>query len=681
MASFDNDAKSCFDRIVMLVASLCAQHEGMSPRACKLFLATLDKVKYHVKTQMGISEASYGTTADHTVHGPGQGGRGSPAIWATISTMIMECLQDQSEGLLQYDTEGKMTGESFTTGFVDDVTLWIGDMLQSISEEETLESLLEATEEAAQCWESLLYSTGANWSCQSVSFTWYMLGSEEITHQVQIMDSATNETIEIEIRQCTDSHKTLGVMETPTGDYKDEGERLLDKAIGFARKTSVIAVSRLEATTLYQSMVQPSMLYSTPAGTLTKQQAAHINSKLTQASLPSMGYNRNSPLEVVYGPKSMGGIGMRDIFAEQGAAKTAAILKHVWADQEIGKPIGCQLQWAQRVAGTGEQILVDTKTRIPQLDGEVGLQTLQEFLRLSDMSISIPEIRPPESRRNWDKVIMSAASQMGASDSTLKRANQCRLYLRVETLADIVEENGKEITQAAMECRGSARIPRSLLSLWPRQTLPGEKYVRAWKEVLKMFCKDGSTTLYEPLGTWIREPTRKRWPALYNFQRGTVVLSREDGSFTEHNVLHQNRRVHKVTTPTGNRGGPWETLVPAACWEINGITTIQLPIPSEIPTKAESDKAKPWQEMIEMLDQWQQDLLTGSKEAHKDQNVMRLKELLQATDGELTVVSDGGCRNQDTVSWLRTRQQAKDYGRHWVVSGGRISRHIGQRPT
>jgi hypothetical protein len=76
-----------------------------------------------------------------------------------ISTMIMECLQEKSTGLTQVDTENEEAGKSFTTGFVDDVTLWIGNMIRSLDEEESVETLLEETQQAAQCWESLLFST------------------------------------------------------------------------------------------------------------------------------------------------------------------------------------------------------------------------------------------------------------------------------------------------------------------------------------------------------------------------------------------------------------------------------------------------------------------------------------------------------------------------------------------
>jgi hypothetical protein len=102
-------------------------------------------------------------------------------------------------------------------------------MLRSLEEDETMESLVEATEEAAQCWESLLFSTGGKLELSKCFFYlvyWVfneegepsMLGPDAVTQQVQIIDSKTNLPIEIEIRPSNESHKTLGVMEAPDGD-------------------------------------------------------------------------------------------------------------------------------------------------------------------------------------------------------------------------------------------------------------------------------------------------------------------------------------------------------------------------------------------------------------------------------------------------------------------------------
>jgi hypothetical protein len=103
VASVDNDAKSCFDRIVMLLASILAQRLGLDVKVMQLFLRNLSLTKYSVKTAMGISEETYQTTAERTIHGPGQGGRASPGIWAIISCLIMECMPEGSTGITTID--------------------------------------------------------------------------------------------------------------------------------------------------------------------------------------------------------------------------------------------------------------------------------------------------------------------------------------------------------------------------------------------------------------------------------------------------------------------------------------------------------------------------------------------------------------------------------------------------
>jgi hypothetical protein len=146
MASVDNDAKSCFDRIVMLLASLLAQRLGLDVKAMQTFLKTLSLAKYSVKTANGISEESYRTTADRTIHGPGQGGRASSGIWAIISCLIMECMPEGSTGITTIDPVLLTVVKYFTSGFVDDVTLWIGDMARSMHGGETPEMLLQETQ-------------------------------------------------------------------------------------------------------------------------------------------------------------------------------------------------------------------------------------------------------------------------------------------------------------------------------------------------------------------------------------------------------------------------------------------------------------------------------------------------------------------------------------------------------
>jgi hypothetical protein len=286
-------------------------------------------------------------------------------------------------------------------------------MLRSLEGMDKASTILDDTQMAAQWWESLLTATGGKLELSKCFFYlmyWVfnkegeprLLEPEELPYPIEIVDSVTKEMIRIETRSCTKAHKTLGVMESPNGDYTAETKRLREKANDFARKASLMSVSEKDATTLYFSMIHPSMRYSAPAGTLERKEAEKINSQITQAILPAMGFNRNTPLAVVYRPKNIGGMGLKDLFAEQGAAKAAILLKHIRSSSDLGRLLKCQLQWAQRTAGISDSILVDANSRLPQLKNEVWIQTLREFLALSELGIQVDGVTGIEPKREND---------------------------------------------------------------------------------------------------------------------------------------------------------------------------------------------------------------------------------------------------------------------------------------
>jgi hypothetical protein len=63
MALCANDAKSCYDRIVHSVASLCMQRIGCPKPAVHSMFETLQNLRHHVRTRYGDSKASYSAAA------------------------------------------------------------------------------------------------------------------------------------------------------------------------------------------------------------------------------------------------------------------------------------------------------------------------------------------------------------------------------------------------------------------------------------------------------------------------------------------------------------------------------------------------------------------------------------------------------------------------------------------
>jgi predicted transcriptional regulator len=98
LTTFDNDAKACYDRIVMNYALQRSRQLGIPTTAAKTLGETLQKSKYTIKTSVLTSTTTYQSTETQSLHGPGQGSKAAPAIWTYVSSAIMQCLQLKHKG-------------------------------------------------------------------------------------------------------------------------------------------------------------------------------------------------------------------------------------------------------------------------------------------------------------------------------------------------------------------------------------------------------------------------------------------------------------------------------------------------------------------------------------------------------------------------------------------------------
>jgi hypothetical protein len=432
-------------------------------KAMQLFLKALSLTKYSVKTANGISEQTYQTTEDRTIHGPGQGGRASPGIWAIISCLIMECMPEGSTGITTINPILLTVVKYFTSGFVDDVTLWIGNMARSLHGGETPDMLLQEIQQSIQWWEALLHATGGKLELTKCFFylqVWVYdqeghartLTPDEFPIKVIIKDSETGEPIELDIRDCSKSHKTLGVMECPSGDYSDEFQRIREKARGLGQRIATASLRPHEALLVKNTRVEPALGYSMAAGILSEEQAHKAQGVVVQPLLQALGFNAKTPTAVVFAPLELGGIGFRHLFAEQGAAKTRHMLQQIRLNSLVGQNLVIMMQWAQVEAGISKPILLDTEARLPQLSEHKYITALQKYLFISGMGLHLKAIKPPTIKREHDKVLMDRATKAQMSDRIFERINQCRKFLRVETIADVTTSDGKFICEHAFAC-------------------------------------------------------------------------------------------------------------------------------------------------------------------------------------------------------------------------------------
>lgn len=109
-ATFENDAKACYDQIVMNLAALRSRHLGVPTKACNMLTKFLETAEYHIKTMIGTSEEVYSSLPSNLLHGPGQGAKEASAIWLIITTMLSALLRKKSRGTSFCNSKQQVTG-------------------------------------------------------------------------------------------------------------------------------------------------------------------------------------------------------------------------------------------------------------------------------------------------------------------------------------------------------------------------------------------------------------------------------------------------------------------------------------------------------------------------------------------------------------------------------------------
>ena len=158
LATFDNDASGCYDRIVVSLGMIAARRLGMPDEVVRLHATTLLNMEHFICTAHGISEASYKSSTERWLFGTGQGSGASPAVWLTLVICILSAFGAATNQSMNFATQNKQIKVNRKAdSFVDDTT--IGFKIRQ-QEALTIMATLTGLQIMAQKWEKLLYATG-----------------------------------------------------------------------------------------------------------------------------------------------------------------------------------------------------------------------------------------------------------------------------------------------------------------------------------------------------------------------------------------------------------------------------------------------------------------------------------------------------------------------------------------
>lgn len=109
MASFDNNASSCYDQIIVSLASLIAESYGQNSLVVWINAKTTEGACYKLKTALGISSETYSYCTQKPLYGTGQGDGNSPMTWCFISSTIFHIHQKQAHSDIFHRPDNSIT--------------------------------------------------------------------------------------------------------------------------------------------------------------------------------------------------------------------------------------------------------------------------------------------------------------------------------------------------------------------------------------------------------------------------------------------------------------------------------------------------------------------------------------------------------------------------------------------
>ena len=489
-----NDAKSCYDRILHSIVAISMKRLGIPEPLIECMLKCIQRMDHYIRTTHGDSEISY--SSKHTLipfQGVLQGNGAAPSIWVAVSTPLLNMMRQAQHGMHITSAISQHKSTVVAFAFVDDTDLVQGCMGET---DITTEEVMQEMQEAILRWEGGLKATGGAIVPEKsfvypIDFIFNNAGKvsyktvQEIDAHFEV-PNAENQIIELRQYEPSEASETLGVFLAPDGNNEAAKKSLLRKAnlwSELVHKGHLTAddVMRAMDTTIIQTLQYP-----LPALTLTEKECTNIMAPILKVALPHSRVCRTFPRKVVYGPKSMMGLGKTELYIKQGVLQIGILQQYVHTDTITGELLRANIEMTKIHLGMGTNFFLLNYNQLHKMIPQSLIKHIWCFSHKHNISIQEETTSNIILRRENDKFLMEEIALRNNFFTTneLTHINRCRLYLQVTTMADITNGNGTLIRQGVM--KGTLIRHNGQYYQWPRQTRPGVHSWRLWRKAIKL---------------------------------------------------------------------------------------------------------------------------------------------------------------------------------------------------
>jgi Reverse transcriptase (RNA-dependent DNA polymerase) len=566
------DAKQCYDRITHLYAAFALKRQGASTNMVNILFDTISNMEHQIRTSFGDSDSTY-KQSDNRFHGILQGNGAGPTIWAMISTTMLDRLRDKGIGATIQTAKGhRILIPAFA--FVDDA-----DLIQELHSQQDVTSPQQAVSE----WNEGLSTSGGllvgdKCSFQVIRHTW----KNNKWHIENVLDERMSINITNDMDQTSTIKQNLpnqgeialGIAFSPTGCMKDEVTHLRKKTSTWAEKIVKAPIQHHEAWIALTRTIFKTVEYALPATIMTKKELHYSIAPAINAGLSKSGICCKTARKIVFGTNQFQGLGIRDPFVTQGIKKlelifhqgnilTRELIHESWI--RCTKEIGIGLDIFQHDYNIYKAII--TKSWI---------SSLWEFLE--DTKIVLKRTKVSSPLRMIGDVFLNqavfASNEWSPNDKV--EFNNCRMFLGVELLSDIITANGTSIRSSCFQgiiqstseqfIKYNAKVPRPTGGAW-----------NTWRKMLKKTFHTNEQGILTQGVAPINQSSNWQWFLQVSTDR---VYRKQENKWQLYTMINTSRRtrnksyrLHSADATPPDRIVPITTYESSQYIKIDGIGT------------------------------------------------------------------------------------------------------------
>ena len=574
------DLKSCYDRVAHAPSTLAMTGYGMPKEPIQSMYTTIQNMQYHTKTVHGVSKETFGGKEDFIAcpNGLGQGNGAGPACWSVSSAHMFDVLKARGKSSKIITPLSNKSLDMCGFAVVDDTDLIA--MTENNDAEETQYKLQQIIDD----WEAVAKTTGGalapqkSW-CWNIQFEWNKsswkyknnVGNKDL--EIVTVDKDNVRKVLPQLK-CDEAKEMLGVWLSPDGNNKKQKEVLIEKMKKYGEYVRTGHVTKHEAWTALNMVYMKSVQYALPSLTLTEEDYKDITWPLLKHVLPKSGINRNINRDLLYGTIKSQGLGVYSPFLFQGVSHIVNFIDNNWKDNMTGHFFTTSMEQMRIELGLNINMLSSDYYQYNQtLKTKSIVRFMWQFMtdhniRIEDTTKEIPLLREQDSSIMED---FRSNNLIKASDYNL--LNECRIYLKVFSLADIVDGSGKKITIKAWNGIQFDHKWRNT-KYWPKWGKPSGAAWTTWVKALKLtYCKGHDRVLKNPLGRWLQRIESSWW---VDTNQDKTYLYQQSGhhykKFPQVNISARNCRYNHSTFEL--RSELPETATPTTVNEIQNVSLL-----------------------------------------------------------------------------------------------------------